>query len=70
MGNFSVSACVILGIPNWTDRQINEKKEHTRPLTEDVIGVSLFRSNSTSDSERRDMWWITSIQRPESYLVI
>ena len=40
--------CVIGGgeeIPNWTDRQISEKKERTTPLTEGVIIPLLFETD-------------------------
>ena len=48
-GNFSGrcdlgGTCVCVwgggGIPNWTYRQISEKKERTRLLTEDVICIT------------------------------
>jgi len=58
------------GILNWTDRQISGKKERTRLPTEDVICVIPNATSGFGRREPRDTWWMTSIQRPESSLVI
>ena len=61
---------VLRGIPNWTDRQISEKKERTKLLTEDVSCVTPLPLEPNPRFRRRDTWWMTSIQRPESCPVI